>query len=165
MNKFFLGVIVFLSIVIIAGSYVVLRAKTPLAVSVTKYSTNDNQKPKVEIDRTSYDLKSIKVSDTASAKFTIKNTGNKPLQLFDISSSCGCTVGQVIYKGQESAEYGMHSVGSFATPIESGTEATVKVIYRPFVMPVYGAVQREVYISTNDPENPKLVLQVKALVK
>src|SRR3989344_3354702 len=117
MNKFFLGVIVIISIVIIAGSYVVLRAKTPLAVSVTKYSTNDHQKPKVEIDRTSYDLKSIKVSDTASAKFTVKNTGNKPLQLFDISSSCGCPGGQ------------------------------------------------EVYISTNDPENPKLVLQVKAQVK
>ncbi len=165
MNKFFLGVIVSLSIVIIAGSYLVLRAKTPLAVSVTKYSANDTQKPKVVIDQTSYDLKSIKVSDTATAKFSIKNTGNKQLQLFDISSSCGCTVGQVIYKGQESAEYGMHSVGSFATPIEPGTEAIIKVIYRPFVMPVYGAVQREVYISTNDPQNPKLVFQVKANVK
>jgi len=165
MNKFFLSIIAILSIVIISGSYLLLRTKTPSAASITKYSTNDAQKPKVEIDKKFYDLKSIKVSDTASAKFSIKNTGTKALQLFDISSSCGCTVGQIIYKGQESAEYGMHSVGSFATPIEPGTEATVKVIYRPFVMPVYGAVQREVYISTNDPENPKLVLQVKAQVK
>ena len=165
MNKFFLAIIALISIAIIAGSYFVLRTKTPLADSITKYSASDSQKPKVVIDQTSYDLKSIKVSDTATAKFSIKNTGTKALQLFDISSSCGCTVGQVIYKGQESAEYGMHSVGSFETPIEPGTEATVKVIYRPFVMPVYGAVQREVYISTNDPGNPKLVLQVKAQVK
>lgn len=165
MNKFTIAIVAGISIVIIGGSYLLLRSKTPQTVAITKYSANDTQKPKVEIDQASYDLKSIKVSDTATAKFTIKNTGNKPLQLFDISSSCGCTVGQVIYKGQESSEYGMHTVGSFATPIEPGTEAIIKVIYRPFVMPVYGAVQREVYISTNAPENPKLVLQVKANVK
>jgi len=32
-------------------------------------------------------------------------------------------------------------------------------------MPVYGIIEREVYVSTNDPENPKLVFKVKATVK
>lgn len=110
------------------------------------------------------DLGTIKVADQKETEFTIKNIGTKPLQLSNMSSSCHCTFGQFIYQGKTSDEYGMSTVSDVLTPIAPNTEAMVKVIYRPYIMPVYGLVEREVYLSTNDPNNPKLVFQVKAVV-
>jgi len=107
----------------------------------------------------------MKVSDDKSANFKIKNIGQKPLQLSNISSSCNCTFGQVIINGKESDVFGMHNVSDFAGEVFPGKEAIIKVTYRPSIMPVYGVIEREVYVSTNDPENPKLIFKVKANVK
>lgn len=111
------------------------------------------------------DLGKMKVPDDKSANFKIKNIGQKPLQLSNISSSCNCTFGQVIINGKESDVFGMHNVSDFAGEVLPGKEAIIKVTYRPFIMPVYGTVGREIYVSTNDPENPKLIFKVKANVK
>src|SRR3989344_635444 len=147
------------------GSYFVIQATSTPDVKVAYYSSSAKEKPEVEVKSTSFDMGKMKVSEQKTAEFMLKNTGAKPLQLYDISSSCGCTVGQISYLGKESKEFGMHSVGAFGTPIAPNTEAKVKITYRPYVMPVYGKVEREVYISTNDPQNPKLVFQVKAFVQ
>lgn len=163
MNKKILFIGTAIAVLFIFGSYYAI-AQTSSDVSVATYKSTDAARPQVEVKQTKKDFGAIKVSDTATATFAIKNVGKVPLQLFDISSSCGCTVGKVSYNGQESTEFGMHSAGDFATPISPETTATVTVIYRPFVMPVYGAVEREVYVSTNDPSHTKLVFQVTANV-
>lgn len=165
MNNKVLIVGAVISLVIIGGSYLAISKTSKPKIKAQAYSKEDPSRPKVQTGETLFDMGNIKVKDATSAKFTVKNVGQEPLQLLGISSSCGCTVGKIIYKGQESEEFGMHSVGDFQTPIEPGTEAVVEVIYRPYVMPVYGPVGREVYVSTNDPENPKLVFQVKANVE
>lgn len=163
-KTFIVGIVIF-TVVVLLGSYFLL-VKTPSPeVKVASYNTSSKDKPKVEVKKTFFDMGKMKVSEQKTAEFTLKNIGNKPLQLFDISSSCGCTVGQISYQGKDSKEFGMHSVGSFETPIAPNTEAKVKVTYRPYVMPVYGQVERQVFISTNDPANPKLSFQVKAFVK
>lgn len=59
----------------------------------------------------------------------------------------------------------MHSKDSYIAEIAPNKEAKLKVIYRPYIMPVYGQVEREAYLSTNDPQNPKLVFKIKAQVK
>jgi len=87
------------------------------------------------------------------------------LQLYNITSSCSCTFGQLIYDDKTSKEFGMHSVSDYLSDIAPNTEAKVKVIYRPSIMPVYGPVERELYISTNDPNKTRLVLQVKTIVQ
>jgi len=156
---------VIISVLFIAGSYIAVSKTAKQNVEARTFTKDDPTRPHADVSSTLVDMGSIKVNDTSFAKFTVKNTGKEALQLTDISSSCGCTVGKIIYKGQESEEFGMHSAGDYQTPIEPGTEAVVEVIYRPFVMPVYGDVGREVYVSTNDPENPKLVFQIKANVK
>ncbi len=109
-------------------------------------------------------LEKMKVSEDKSADFKIKNIGQKPLQLSNVSSSCNCTFGQVVIDGRESDVFGMHNVSDFAGEVLTGKEAIIKVTYRPSIMPVYGAVEREVYVNTNDPENSKLVFKVKATV-
>lgn len=162
-KKFIIGGAL-VSILIIFGSYYAITKTSAPEVAVQSYSKDDTSRPKVETKKTSFDMGNIKVSEEKSARFTVKNIGTKPLQLTDISTSCGCTVGVIGYKGKTSPEFGMHTAGDFASAIEPGTEATVDVIYRPFVMPVYGPVTRELYVSTNDPENPKLTFQIAANV-
>lgn len=76
-----------------------------------------------------------------------------------------CTVGQVIYQEKASQEFGMHSQSNYVAEIAPGKEATIKVTYRPYLMPVYGYVEREVYMATNDPLNSKLVFKVTATVQ
>ncbi len=134
-------------------------------IKITIYKKEDKEKPKVSYDNNFKDLGIMKVSEERSTDFIIKNSGQKNLQLFNISSSCGCTVGKIIIDKKESEEFGMHSRSDYVGEVLPGRQAMVRVIYRPYVMPVYGLVEREVYVATNDPENEKLVFKVKAFVK
>lgn len=120
---------------------------------------------KVEARETVADLGEMKVSDVKSRDFVIKNVGENPLQITSVSSSCNCTVGQIVYNGQTSREYGMHAPGKFVNEIAVGDTAIVRVIYKPYIMPVYGPVTRDVYVGTNDPQNPRLTFTVKMIVK
>ena len=103
--------------------------------------------------------------------FNLKNIGNKPLQILNINSSCNCTFGKVLYKDPvtrkdiETKQFGMHKQSGYVTDIAPQDTAIVKVIYNPSIMPVYGNVSRDVYITTNDPENSKLIFTIKTVVK
>jgi hypothetical protein len=132
---------------------------------VVQYQTGDSQKPVAAFTQETKDLGTMKVSDEKSADFTVTNSGNKPLSLFNISSSCGCTAGVVTINGQKSPEGSMHSKGTWIGTLNPGEKATVTAIYRPSVMPVKGDVSRSVYIETNDPANTKLTFTVKANVQ
>lgn len=165
-NKLIIGGVV-LTLLIVVGSYFIVfpPGKSSSQATVLSYSTNDKERPKIEIKSTSFDLGAVKVSEQKSAVFTVKNVGKKPLQFTDISSSCMCTFGQIVVDGKKSPEFGMHAQGDYSGAVDSGKTAQVRVIYRPYEMPVYGPVEREVYMSTNDPENPKLTFKVTANVK
>ncbi len=107
----------------------------------------------------------ISVDSEQTIEFYLGNSGVKPLKILKISSSCNCTFGQFIYEGNESAEYGMHAPSGYLGEIAPGKNATIRMIYRPKIMPVYGAVSRELYITTNDPTNPKIILTLNAQVE
>lgn len=158
-------IIVVFSVLTIGGSYLLLVSDQKPSPDLITYSASDKERPKAEAKLIFDDLGSMKVSEDKSADFTIKNIGTKPLQLSRITSSCNCTFAQVIINGNESDLYGMHSPSNYAGEILPGKEAKVRVIYRPSIMPVYGIVSREVYVETNDPQNPKLVFKVQANVK
>ena len=159
-----IGLIAF-SLVAIVGSYFFLAGGQKPQPQIASYSVSDKERPRVKAKTTSFDLGKMKVSEDKSANFKIKNIGQKSLQLSNVSSSCNCTFGQVVIDGKESDVFGMHNVSDFAGEILPGKEAIIKVTYRPSIMPVYGVVEREVYVTTNDPDNQKLVFKVKANVK
>lgn len=122
-------------------------------------------KSTIEISQTLIDFGQIKVSETKEADFFLKNSGQKPLQLSNISSSCGCVMVKIIKAdGWESAEFGMHSPGKSVLDVAPDEQIKIKVIYRPAVMPVRGPVGREVYLSTNDPARSRLTLKIQAQV-
>lgn len=163
-NKTLFGGITIFSLVLVGGSYFFLNTSSKPQPNILSYTSVDKDKPIAEVKETFKDLGKIKVSEQKEAEFILKNKGVRPLQLSQITSSCGCTVGQIAYKGKTSQEYGMHSQSDDVIEIAPQTEATITVIYRPYVMPVYGLVEREVYITTNDPNNPKLTFKVKSIV-
>src|SRR3546814_2844751 len=49
--------------------------------------------------------------------------------------------------------------------VEPGLSATIRVIYRPSLMPVEGSVARNVKFATNDPSRPVVELGVHATVQ
>jgi len=114
---------------------------------------------------TSKNVGTISVDSEQTIEFDLSNDGVKPLKILKISSSCNCTFGQFIYEGKESAEYGMHAPSGYLGEIAPGKNATIRMIYRPKIMPVYGAVSRDLYVSTNDPANPKLTFSMSAKVE
>lgn len=130
------------------------------------FSPQDVDRPRVETTETFTDLGEIKLTDVKRQEYTLRNAGTKPLQILNINTSCGCTAGQIIYNGETSKEYSMHAAKSgLITEIAPGDTATVRLTYRPASMPVYGPVEREVYVTTNDPDNQRLVFSIKATVK
>ncbi len=138
------------------------QEKSPV---VTSFAAGDAARPQAETNQTFADLGEISVSDVKQADFPLKNIGSQPLQVLNINSSCNCTFGQVIYKDLTTKEYGMHAQSGYVTEIAPGETATVRVTYKPALMPVYGSVEREVYLTTNDPDRQKIVFGVKAKVK
>lgn len=155
--------------VLTIGVIVVLSAmqgkQASAGTNTASYNITDNERPKVDAPSTFSDLGTMKVKDEKKAEFAIENKGNNPLVLSNISSSCGCTVGQITIDGTTSPEFGMHSKGTWQGTVEPGKIATLTVIYRPYIMPVSGVVTRDVYVSTNDPENQKLTFSVRANVE
>lgn len=164
MYKPIIGIMLF-SFIFVGGAYFVLTSGSNPGVPIVAYSSQDKEKPAVEVKESYYDMGTIKVKDTSSKEFAIKNVGTKPLQLSNITSSCGCTTGQIIYKDTYSAEFSMHAQSDYVVAIAPQTEAKIKVVYKPFVMPVFGVVERQVFLNTNDPALPKLEFKIKAFVQ
>lgn len=129
------------------------------------YTKENLDRPKAEVKENLIDIGEMKVNEIKEVSFSLKNIGNKPLQILNINSSCNCTFGKIIYKDIETKQFGMHKQSGYVTDIAPNDTATVKVIYNPSIMPVYGPISRDVYVSTNDPENSKLTFTIKTIVK
>lgn len=134
-------------------------------VTITSYKSTDSERPKADVGATFSDLGKMKVSEEKKAGFKITNSGTKPLELSEISSSCDCTFATVAINGTNSPEFGMHSKGGWVGSVDPGKSADVTVIYRPYIMPVHGVITRDVYVRTNDPDKPEVTLTVKADVE
>lgn len=165
MNSKQIAIVVLVTLIFVVGISFLLTSGQKPTPSATTYSQTAKEKPVARSTKTFFDFGQIKVSDVKQKDFFLENKGSKSLQILNINSSCGCTTGQIIYNGSTSKEFGMHSQSGFVTEIAPDTRATVRVIYRPASMPVFGVVTREVYITTNDPSNEKMVFSIKANVK
>lgn len=114
--------------------------------------------PKIEISETDRDLGTISQKQgIVSTDFEFSNTGKSDLVINKLSSSCGCTSGSIVYKGEVGPEFAMEGHGKenpkdWEVAINSGDTATLRVFYDPTVHPdLEGAVTRTVSIMSNDP--------------
>lgn len=64
-----------------------------LLLSILYFSTVQLfAQPKITLDKGVYDFETILWKNPVTATFVVKNTGNKPLVISNVTSSCGCTV-------------------------------------------------------------------------
>ena len=97
--------------------------------------------------------------------FEMKNTGDGDLKIDSIWTSCHCTTAKLTANGKTSAEFGMDKY-STSQKIAPGESGFLEVTFDPaFHGPQgIGAAVREIYLSTNDPLNPKARIQLSANV-
>lgn len=124
---------------------------------------------KVQIPTEERELGNISVANERTAVFFIRNVGGKPLQISQVRTSCMCTYAQVIIADNKSPLFNMamhHSpaVQSWQGVVEPGLTAMIRIIYRPYMMPVKGSVARNVKFNTNDPTRPVVELGIHATV-
>ncbi len=150
------------SAVIIAGAvFLVGGDKSPKRESLGQAS--------MSLDKTTADLGTMKGDEERAVTFTIANTSDSVLRLWNIATSCDCTFASVTIAGRETGEFNMTmhmgaALKNWIGEIPPKQAAQLKVIYRPKVMPVTGPVTRSVSFSTNDPKNPVVELAVSANV-
>jgi hypothetical protein len=139
-------------------------SQTDSTQQATEYKKDDPNRPIAVLDQRKIDWGKIKESDTKESEIELKNDGNSPLEITKLSTSCGCTAVKVLNNGTESKEYSMHKALKEDITIAPKTSAKLKIIYRPFTMPVEGAVTRQVFVETNDPNNQSLEINASAIV-
>ncbi len=107
------------------------------ALSRTSYTDTTS----VQIIDSVYDFGSVKEGDIVEYNFRFKNTGNKPLIIFEATASCGCTV-------PEKPEH----------PVKPGEIGFLKVKFNSDRKP--GEAHKSISISSNaNPEFPVLFLK------
>ena len=155
-----LGVI-FISLIIIGG--IILASRDSLGDNTPIYEKTSSEKPKLEISQRDFTFGNMNVTETKTQDITLKNTGNKPLNLSNFSTSCDCTYVQLLVGESLSPKFTM-SKSTWSKELAPDQGAVLKITYKPSIMPVEGEVTRVVYFKTNDPENPNVDIKFEAFV-
>jgi hypothetical protein len=120
--------------------------------------------PSIEVSPTEYDFGNIP-RGVSTATFQIWNSGEVDLKLTGVSTSCGCTSAVIKYRGITSPVFGMHNnPKDWNMIVLPGETAVLEVSYDSDLHPDSGAVQRAVYIKSNDPFNSEVQVDLTANV-
>jgi len=126
--------------------------------------------PAFQLDTEEIELGGIALQGDYPADFIVTNTGDAPLEISRVQTSCMCTFTEVLIGKGKSPEFNMDMHNSLAAKrwkgvVEPGQSAIVRVIYKPYLMPVQGSVARNVKFNTNDPANAVVELGIHATVQ
>ncbi|HCM38104.1 MAG: hypothetical protein UV61_C0009G0034 [Candidatus Gottesmanbacteria bacterium GW2011_GWB1_43_11] len=162
-TKIILGAIV-LSVLVIVGAIFLIgsgESKSPKRETLGSAS--------MMLDKNSEDFGSMKSDEERTATFTITNTSDAVLRIWNIATSCDCTFASIIINGQKTGEFNMamhmsSTLKNWIGEIPPKQTAQLEVTYRPKVMPVTGAVTRQVNFATNDPQHAEVEVSIKANV-
>ncbi len=101
--------------------------------------------PKARVQRPVQDVGAVEKGEQITHDFVIRNEGSATLEITEVKPSCGCTV----------AEY--------PRTIEPGASGTIRSVVE--TKDFKGPIAKSVAVFTNDPDNPRIDLTVKANVK
>lgn len=115
-------------------------------VTNPKSATQPSDKmPVLTFDKTEHDFGTILQGERVSYTFHFTNTGNMPLIISNVKTSCGCTIGDFS-----------------RAPVEPGKQGTIKATYDS--KGHQGMQTRTLTVVSNTIPN-QLVLRLKAMVK
>ncbi|MCQ9208476.1 MAG: DUF1573 domain-containing protein [Omnitrophica bacterium] len=134
-----------ITIAIILSTIVAL---SPSYGKISLGATSDEQllqDPKIEVLPYSWSFGKIKNTNIKTHIFKVKNIGQKELIIKRVSTSCGCTKASISSK-----------------KIAPGSSAKLKVTFDPKQRKASGKIRSDVYIESNDPENPTKIISIFA---
>lgn len=118
-----------------------------------------------------YDFGEISMSDgIVETRYTLANTGDRPITIQDVYTSCMCTRAEIIESGVSRGIFGMpgHSQGPKPrVEILPGQLVVIKAIFDPAAhgLSGVGKASRSIYVKTNSRQTPEIELHFEALVK
>lgn len=160
-TKIILSALVASVAIIIGGVLLLSNDKRPKRETLGQAS--------MTIDKKLEDFGSMKGDEERTGSFTITNTSDTVLRIWNIATSCDCTFATIVIAGKSTGEFNMtmHTSGplkNWIGEVPARQTATLNVTYRPKVMPVTGPVSRQVTFATNDPKNETVEVSIKANV-
>ena len=121
------------------------KLSTDLVTSPKSATETSDKQAAIKFDKEEHDFGSLLQGEVVSYSFHFTNTGNMPLIISEVGSSCGCTVGDYPRK-----------------PIEPGKTGDIKVTYNSSGH--HGFQSRFLTVMSNT--NPaKTTLRIKATVQ
>lgn len=119
----------------------ILLLACPTAVAQSRFGS-------VELDRTVYDFGDIQTSDgPVSCTYTVKNTGSKDLNIFNVVSSCGCTdvtwTRSTIKPGETGKISATYKNDDGAYPFDKALTAYFSDLKNPVILHLRGVVHEK----------------------
>lgn len=101
--------------------------------------------PEMRFWKTEYNFGQLKQNENAEYTFIFFNTGNEPLIISNVSSTCGCTIPQWDKK-----------------PVMPGKHGSIKVKYNTSKK---GLFRKIISVKSNDANNNVIILRISGIVK
>ena len=102
------------------------------------------QSPQFSIEQYEFSFGDVVNGTIVSKDLTINNTGGSPLIIETVSTSCGCTTAKIEPQSISPGEQGVLHI-----EFDSGAHGP----------DLTGELIRQIFITTNDPSNPELIIQ------
>ena len=125
--------------------FLILVAVVPLALD----ACGSAGEPEIQLSATEVDLGVMSNGTVEEFTVQVSNTGSSPLLIEAVTTSCGCTSASVT---PETIQPGQS--GELNVRYDSGAHGPEFA----------GEVQRQVFISSNDPDSREVVLNLQAMV-
>lgn len=156
-------ILIFLgAIILIGGGGIFLMSRSPNTARLEK-----TDKAQFFTDHANFDWGNIDYGGgDAKHTFEIKNTGEAPLKLANIKTSCMCTTAKVITRAGSSPAFKMHEVSDWQGVLEPGETGKLEVDFDPaFHGPTgTGPVERIISVETSDPNKSYVEFNLKGVV-
>jgi len=120
-------------------------ASLMLLLAATAWAGEAAPAPRIRVEPERFDFGNVLPEKTLRKEFTIRNFGNAPLELENVSTTCGCTAAL-----------------AGAKRVEPGGSTPLRVTFE--TRRFSGKVERKVLVRSNDPETPLLEVRLAATV-
>ncbi len=114
-----------------------------LAASVALAAAAADRGPRIRFEAMTHDFGTIRSDGKVSFDWTFANDGDAPLEIVGTRPACGCTA--AVQDGK---------------PVPPGGRGTLRVTFDPAGL--HGSVRKSLAVSSNDPENPRVLLTLRA---
>ena len=116
-----------------------------LLLAVTSLAQGNKSGARIKFIKTEYNFGSVKQNNPAECRFVFQNTGNEPLVLASVGTTCGCTVPEWSKKPVMPGKYGIVKVsyntshkGSFRKVVSVKSNAANQ---SPYILRISGKVE------------------------